>query len=314
MPNPESGPIRAALSAAANARGARLLRGPNPVDRFRGTTERPGYLDKDLALRLARTRRDSTEAAQSHTDLLARLRQVSPEHKAALVTSSKSTMAGLKATVAGWRAAKELLASRAPGLLAPELNFNFVVLDTPAFILPSGDINIVGESVAPWNNVVKFNGEWSSPSSDFTEGFGAASYVFAWTNTADRPVVLNAESYAVINGFCEIFVGSGGFFTIDQGVIGGNIFLHVLQWWQDPPTEPDFQVGQFANTFSVSADGGAAWPFGLGDYESAAFSGTYDVRYNSLSVPAGGTVVFEMQVGYGYGTRGRDDRAGCGER
>ncbi len=285
MRDPDVNEIRAVLSVASSARRRRFLRDANPAGRSRRLARERGNVEKHLALHL-QAGSGSTEVPKA----LAGLRHASQEHKAAAVKSSDATMQGLRAGIAAWRGTKERLASYARERLAPELNFNFVVIERPLFVLPSNDVVIVSELLAPWDNVVKCNAEWDTPYPD--NGVDGLSYVFVWTNPNDRWVVINAESYLAVNGLCEMFVGPDDF-----GVIGFNAFLEVLQYWNNPPTYPASEDEQVTSVFDITADGG--WPFGLGDYATASIGGTYDVRYDALSVPPHGTVVFEVELG-GY--------------
>lgn len=96
----------------------------------------------------------------------------------------------------------------------PNFNFNFVVLDTPAFVYPSGDMSIVDSiHVTPGNSFVRCSGEWSYRDS------GSVNFLFLWTNETSRPATLNVESLMTVRGSAVAYAGGGEFFGNDVAFI-----------------------------------------------------------------------------------------------
>ena len=78
--------------------------------------------------------------------------------------------------------------------------------------------------------------------------------------------------------------------------------LSILEYWNNPPTAPDWQQGQYIKLMGLDADGGG--DFRSGDYESSGVSGAYDATYRMLVVPPKGVVVLEMSLFIGHWTNG----------
>jgi hypothetical protein len=150
----------------------------------------------------------------------------------------------------------------------PNINFNDVIIDTPLFVLPSQDINLVSTSLAPWNNVAKINAEWNTPYPD--NGFDDLSYIFVWENPNDRAFVVNVESYLMVNGFCDVFAEAG--------------------------------PGQGNYALRLSADGGRH--LRTGGYNSGVAGGNYDVVYKTFLVPPHRVAVFEVVLDIFHRTEG----------
>jgi hypothetical protein len=225
------------------------------------------------------------------------------KQKAAAVKHSSRVNESQAHGVAGRRKAIEHVTSRRSDAVPAGFNFNFVVLDTPLFVLPSLDVNLVNTSLAPWNNVAKINAEWSTPYPD--NGWDDLSFVFVWENPSDRDTVVNVESYLLLNGFCDVFAEGG-----PGKVIWGqkytdldiSVGLNILEYWNNPPTVPSGQNGQYESAVSLHAHGGGI--FGLGDYESSGVNGSYDVIYRMFLIPAKGVAVFEVTLSIDHWTDG----------
>jgi hypothetical protein len=219
------------------------------------------------------------------------MRQAIQQHKAKAVRESAETQQALHREIATWRRYHDQAGRLSP---SPAFNFNFVVLDTPGFIYATPGLALAGISPAPWNNAVKFTGNWASPYPD--NGGDGLFYVFAWRNPRSDTVVVNVASYFTLNGFCDADAGYG----LNNTGIAFNPFLHLYEWWNDPPTEPPFQDGQLNHDAPfLSADGGG--PFGVGDYESMQVGGSYDMTYNNLMIPGNAVAVFYVTLGVDHG-------------
>jgi hypothetical protein len=224
--------------------------------------------------------------ARSQAEMRAGLKQ----HKAAAVRRSAANGALLRSQLETWRRTRELLAVQNA---APNLNFNFVILDTPALILPSQDVNLVQVSPAPWNNVARLTAGWSSPYSD--DGNDTLSYVFAWRNPSDRSAVINVASYLMLNGYCDAGAGPG--FTHSDLLVTTR--LNVFEWWNNPATNPPYQTGQINYSLPfLEAYGGGV--FGVGDFETMEITGNYDVEYRMFAVPPHEVAVFTVDLTLGH--------------
>ncbi|MGH6852360.1 MAG: hypothetical protein ACREDJ_04000, partial [Methylocella sp.] len=199
----------------------------------------------------------------------------------------------LHSNAASWRKAKEDLMSLREA--DPAFNFNFVILDTPALILPSQGINLAPPHIEPWNNVAKINGEWESPYPD--NAYDTLSFVFAWENPSDRYAVVNVESYLMLNGFCQAWA-YGGFYANNIVGLSIDVGLTILEYWNNPPTLPPQQSG--AEQTSVSLEAASTGLFALGDYETTGINGLYDVRYDQFVLPPKGVSVFEVGLTIGH--------------
>lgn len=230
------------------------------------------------------------------------MRQFLQKQKIAVAKRSSEVKEALHYGIEARRRATEYLASSRRKAV-PDLGFRFVVIDTPLFILASQDINLSFQSRAPWNNVAKIEGEWDTPYPD--NGFDDLSFIFVWENPADEPVVVNVESYLVLNGFCDVLAEAGrdpGTWGSHASTVGFTTELVVFEYWNNPPTTPSGQFGQFSAGPGIYADGGGL--FGLGDYESLAVGGAYDVTYRMFLIPPKGVAVFEVALMIGHWTNG----------
>ncbi len=182
MPDPAPEEIRAFMSGLRIARRMSMRNTPTggrPVNR----SGKEALFDKDLTRRL-QSHQSAPTAGKADGELLNKLRNGAREHKLRSVSSSQEMMISLRTRIAAWRDVKQVLATEANKRLSTTLNFNFVVIDRPVFVLPTPDLIISGESLAPWDNVVKFSAEWDTPYPD--NGTDEISYIFAWTNPSDR--------------------------------------------------------------------------------------------------------------------------------
>ena len=226
------------------------------------------------------------------------------QEKAAALKHASHLEQGLRYGMHSRHKAWEHLTSQDHQSAQPNINFNYVIIDTPLFVLPSQDINLVSTSLAPWNNVAKINAEWNTPYPD--NGFDDLSYIFVWENPNDRDLVVNVESYLMVNGFCDVFAEAGpgprSFWGDKFTDLDIAVDLNVYEYWNNPPTSPSNEPGQGTYALRLSADGGGI--FGLGGYNSGAASGNYDVVYKTFLVPPHGVAVFEVVLDVFHRTEG----------
>ncbi len=256
---------------------SRALRAESQAERremtdnvLRPALARIGYEPREFDALCVRTQEEARNAFQ--------------KQKSALATEPPLAGAALR----GWMEMQRQARSAA----ALQLNFNFVVLDTPAFILPTSGISLDGWNKEPWNNTAKLSGSWASPHPG--NGWDELDFVFVWRNPASTYAVVNVETYLALNGFCAAWA-DGGVLPDNWAGFGLHASLNVYEWWNQPPTVPPAQAtqDQLLNTTHAVANGF----FDPGDYESAAIAGNYDVSYREFILPPQGVAVFEASFG-----------------
>ncbi len=286
--------LKAELAVRVGQRRKQLaLRQSNSLLRYDRHVERRKLTEKYLLPALAPMGHDAREFETLCTRAREEARRAFQQQKSSLVADTPSIGAALRARLA----ARRQVASAA----APQFNFNFVVLDTPTFILPTSGISLGAWHKEPWNNTARLSGVWTSPNSE--NGWDELDFVFVWRNPASTYAVVNVESYLALNGFCAAWA-DGGVAPENWAGFGLHASLDVFEWWNQPPTVPPAQStqDQLLNTPNAVADGF----FDPGDYESAAIAGNYDVSYREFILPQQGVAVFSVSFGilheiYGHG-------------
>lgn len=77
--------------------------------------------------------------------------------------------------------------------------------------------------------------------------------------------------------------------------------LRMWQWWNQPPTPPASQSGQFRDVVHIGVEGG--WlpiPGDSSEKTETSVSDSYHVNYDMLEVPKGGTAVFQVTLNIAY--------------
>jgi hypothetical protein len=286
--------IRAAVSMAKDSRRKYSpTRLENISERARISAERRFSGEKFLSSSFAPA--DVSAAKEICAQTRTEIRRFLQKQKSSMIKCSSLTRNTLRSGIESQRKAREYLASLKREASPPGLNFNFVILDTPLFILPTQGIILDSTHVEPWNNVAKVSGEWETPYPD--NRTDSISFVFVWTNPSSAYAVVNVESYLMLNGFCHAWA-DGGFWAANDIYLGIWVSLGIFEWWNNPPTYPPTQTGQEQSAVSLNAiqDG----LFEVGDYESSGINGYYDVRYEQFVLPPDGTAVFEVNLAVGH--------------
>lgn len=296
--------VRTALSAARDVRRKNSeLRSTRHSEGPRISVNEYCLLEKLLGSFSSDRGRNLDELDKMRTQNQAEISRFLQKQKTAIVKHSSSIKNSQAHGVISRRKAVEHLTSVRSEALPAGANFNFVVLDTPLFVLPSRDINLVQTSLAPWNNVAKINAEWNTPYPD--NGWDDLSFVFVWENPSDRDAVVNVESYLLLNGFCDVLAEGGPGRVIwgqKYSDLDISVGLNILEYWNNPPTVPSGQNGQYEYAVRLHAHGGGI--FGLGDYESSGVNGSYDVIYRMFLIPPKGVAVFEVTLSIDHWTDG----------
>jgi hypothetical protein len=126
------------------------------------------------------------------------------------------------------------------------------------------------------------------------------TFYFLWNNPSDAFAVVNVDGYLVVDGFC-VGKSEGGFLPgFRYSLIDMNAELHLLEWWNQPPTEPLSQFGQNQNVVNLSTNTG-----GFMDSDAVAFQHVfrgYDLRHELFVIPPRETVVIEVALMLTYGS------------
>jgi hypothetical protein len=287
--------LRAALAAG---REARRKRSPNPsgsgLAHARRLAAQQGSPERTPLPAVAAAGHDVRELRELHAQAQSNARHLLTKQRSSSMRRSASSRETLRSDAEGHRKMVEHLASRKPDALPPGLNFNFVILDTPALVLPTQDIVLNAPHLEPWNNTAKFSAEWDTdtfPGSQFAD---SVSFVFAWENPHPSATIVNVESALMFNGFCETYA-SGGWYVINNADLDVYAELDVYEWWNNPPTSPPFQAAQRQHVLRLRSRSEGEF-YAWGDPEWASVSGYYDLRYQQFVLPPRGVAVFEVAV------------------
>jgi hypothetical protein len=180
----------------------------------------------------------------------------------------------------------------------------YVALDKPFLIWANrygraADI-LVESHIEPWNSWARTVTRAASESAFMVRD--EVSFYFLWQNETGSDVVLNVESYLMLNGWCQLTADSGWIWSPfwGQGTIGKSRLavdaeLALLEWWNQPPTQPAFQSGQIQNVLKRAISGGFA--FGNpGKTDLALVTGNHHLNYDLFHVPRDAAVVFEVAL------------------
>jgi len=200
---------------------------------------------------------------------------------------------------------------RALGLLAvqPERPFApaFVTLNAPFLIWALRDATeasniLIDSHIEPMNSWARISfRDVGTISAD-----QRVNFYFLWRNNVGADVVVNVSSYLMLNGFCEISASHGwiwtpfwGASTIGHCDLAVTAELTVLEWWNEPPTEPLREPGQAQNVVTLSASGG--WGFASpGQTRIQNVSDNYHLNYDTFVIPRDSVALFEVSLVASY--------------
>jgi hypothetical protein len=222
------------------------------------------------------------------------LRRVAERRKAEAVERSSSAKDTLRHGVESRRKVMEHLAEltppESPTVAAPKF---YELLDRPFTILPTGGVYLHAEQVESANSWAKFTVD-----SDSVAGSEYLSFYFLWVNPSDTHAVIDVDAYLVLNGFCQV-ESDGGFIPgVRRSSMDLYAVLHLLEWWNQPPTSPLGQVDQEQQALILSTDT-SGWLDDDATDSEEVFRG-YDLRYNLFLVPPHGAVVFEVALNVAF--------------
>ena len=217
------------------------------------------------------------------------LRRIAEIRKAEAVGRSSSAKETLRHAVEGRRKVMEHLADvtapESPTVAAPKL---YELLDRPFTILPTPGVYVHAEQLEPANSWAKITVDSESDAED------ELSFYFLWQNPNNTHAVIDVNAYLVLNGFCQ--AGSEGGYLAGLRYSSLDLFarLNLLEWWNQPPASPLWQVDQSQHALHISTSTGGYFDDNATESEDV-FRG-YDLSYNLLLVPPGGVVVFEVAL------------------
>ena len=188
-----------------------------------------------------------------------------------------------------------------------------VTLDSPFLIWAfhdGGPANILSDThIESMNSWARFMSQWKHGGPFL--GHDEVDFFFMWQNDTGGDAVIDVESQLMLAGRSSVFADSGLIWSPfwGQGTIGSSRLrieseLTILEWWNQPPTQPLRQPSQRHEVVDMSADGG--WIFlGSGNGDSVWLSGSHHVHYDMFLVPVDAVAVFEVSLNMYYsGSKG----------
>jgi hypothetical protein len=233
--------------------------------------------------------------AKSRTDLV----HILEKQHADAVKLSSSAREFLRHGVDGRRKTIDYLGT----LTAASKPFD-VSLDTPFLVWQTPGMFFDTSHVEPWHSWAKVKVE--SPSRN-RGGSEDLTFYFGWENPSDKYAVINVTTWLVLIGFLQA-TAPGGFWGGDRySSVSIDAHLHLIEWWNDPPTEPLEQAIQFQNNLlpsklvPVEASAG-----GMFDHERTVSDNLFrgcELGYQFFLIPPNEAVGFAVvaTVRFGFG-------------
>ncbi len=289
--------IRGALSAARDFTAAKDRRRRESDLRTAMLSESPQLLTNKRALQnlivshLTKTGFDVEGFEKIRAAQQTELGRLAADHKTQAIARSTALKGEIQQTIDARLRAFDPLGA------APGASVSYELVNQPFLIWPTLGVFFDSSQIVPSNS-------WAKMKVDSTRssGYEEMSFYFLWQNPNDRVAVVNVDAYLVLKGHCQC--GSDG------GVFPGSRYsnlqlmskLYLLEWWNQPPTQPIPQTDQFQQALYISTDTGGWSDPGAIEFKDI-FRG-YDLRYTSFIVPPNGVVVFEVAAAVS-GTRRR---------
>jgi hypothetical protein len=285
--------IKNALSAAKDFTAAKDRRRRESELRDAVLRENPQLLANKSALQtllvshLTKTGFDIEGFERIRAAQQAELGRLAADRKTQAMARSTALKGELQLTIDQRLKAFESLGAAAGASVSYEL------LNTPFLIWPTLGVFFDSSQIVPSNS-------WAKMKVDSTRssGYEEMSFYFLYQNPNNRAAVVNIDAYLVLKGHCQC--GSDG------GVFPGSRYsnlqllskLYLLEWWNQPPTQPLGQADQFQQALFISTDTGGWSDPGAIEFKDI-FRG-YDLRYTSFIVPPNGVVLFEVAAAVSY--------------
>jgi hypothetical protein len=293
MARPDVAGIREALITARSMTAARDARHAHARPaKLRTPTDRR-LLDGALAAGLAKAGVNvglwEEELAKSRTGGRRRLEVL----KADAVRRSGGYAKELRSGVEGRRKVLDMLAGAGPAA-------EYVSLDSPFTIEPTSGITLNNSIITPWNSLAKISFHDSNEGGAWLEDIGTdeLTFWFNWENLTDGYALVNVHGFLLLNGFCTAN-SQGGFWDVDRSAsLSLDANLNLLEWWNQPATTPLPQANQSQPALRLEADSSGWWADDDTEY-ALVFRG-YDLSYELLAVPPGGTLLIGVALSISF--------------
>lgn len=280
--------IRLALQTAADV----SARSSPPPATF-GQTGAAGLLrrrrDALLAAALARTALDREKSEQLLADSGAEVARFVAGRRSAAGRRSTESRDAMRKVIDGRREAVAKL---------PPDPVRYFALDTPFLIWPTLGMELDSTVVEPWNSRAECGLHAGNSGGSEQTGHEELTFYFLWENPRNRYSVANVDAFLVLNGFCDA-VGHGGVLWGDRfSRLQVDATLRLMEWWNQPPTEPAPESGQVQRAVNLAVDTG-----GFDDFthvEIADVFRGYDLQYGFFALPPHGVVVIEVSLAASY--------------
>lgn len=182
-------------------------------------------------------------------------------------------------------------------LSTPGLPFTPTYIAVKPFMIWAKPSNMLYDSsITPQQSNAKI---YFYTSSDGSYKRVEVTFYYLWSNPSAYYAVVNAACSVMLKGNCLAEANTGIF---DGGMTSVNCsaVLQPLEWWNQPPTYPAYDLDARKYLFSLLADGGGFWSGETGDVDQKmVFDGT-DLRYDLFSIPPAGAAVFEVTLAFDY--------------
>jgi hypothetical protein len=177
-----------------------------------------------------------------------------------------------------------------------------------------GPVSILDDThIEPLNSWARFQIGWQHQV--YIGPTDEVVFYFLWRNDTGGDAVVNVESELLLKGTCGAYADAGwipefwwGTGNVGESTLGISAQLKLLEWWNQPPTQPLRQPSQSREVIDLFVEGGFApavwvsnWGAGLGDIWT--LTGNYHLRYDDFFVPTDAVAVFEVSLTMHYGGR-----------
>jgi hypothetical protein len=297
VPEPRESVIKAALTAAKDLGDLRDARLPAATPEEVAVRAELGALrreaDRLLSTCLANTGCDFGELDVLQERATEAVERILKEHRVAGSRRRASARETMRRAIDSRRAVLDHLIAAVPGT-APE----YVALDAPFLIWPTLGIELQDSLIEPWNSWAKFDLWAQNSGGSVLSGRGEVVFYFLWENPNDQTAYVDVDGFLVLDGVCSAAAHGGTFPGDRYARVRTDATLRLMEWWNQPPTEPLPQTDQVQRASTISLDAG-----GWFDYQNFflddVFRG-FDLRYELFAVPAHAAAVFEVACSISY--------------
>jgi hypothetical protein len=170
---------------------------------------------------------------------------------------------------------------------------SFTTLDKPFLILQLPHSNVDQlvdshiESLNSWARI-RFT------AFPFTQGETSFHFFFMWENADDFYAVVNVLSPLVLIGSCDVYADTG-IFSGDSTYLTVSGDLMLLEWWNQPPTNPFYEESQHKIIKQLGAQGGSVLDSQAHDGVAFA-SEPFDLKYDLFAVPPNSVSIFDVSL------------------